>query len=508
MLVSINFKSVSTLSKPSEIVHLHIKIHPAIISSLLFMFALALRLLNINTTDIAGDETFSIFMAQFDVSTIVAFLSGGNNPPLFEILLHHYMLYVGESDFLLRLFPTVLSALTVIPIFLIGDRFFNRNVAFSASAMFILSIYHIRYAHEVRVYSLFSLTAAWILYSFLSVVQKPNNFKWWVILGICNVILLYSHFTSFFILLIEGICGLCFIPIRHWKKFFSMMMVTCLSYTPYLVVFLHRLNDMSGGGNWVSKPGWGEIYGSVNLMINGRIATILVIVILILGLVATYKKDLLTNIHEMRCNRFGLVMILWFAVPYTLMFFLSMFYIPIFIDRYILYTSIPLFLTIAWMIDQSWKNARFRQLGGFLLVLTAAFTTDINPSNNRQIKSTVEHIKLLNNDSTQVFLSPDYFDITLCYHYDRDWFRELDKSNSEQPRSKVDSILNVNGIFPISEANQLKIEMTHRVIFLDAASEFIFPQNGILNQLKSQMQLVDSTHFHEIFDVYLFEKER
>ena len=137
------------------------KIPTWIVVTLLVIVALTIRLLYLNGTDIAGDEPFSIFVAQFDLSEILAYLSTGNNPPLFEVLLHFYIGWVGDSDFVLRLFPTVFSALTVIPIFLIGKRFFNGRVALMASILFIFSIYQIRFAHEIRVYSLFSLFTGW-----------------------------------------------------------------------------------------------------------------------------------------------------------------------------------------------------------------------------------------------------------------------------------------------------------------------------------------------------------
>ncbi|MFT5020759.1 MAG: putative membrane-bound mannosyltransferase, partial [Polaribacter sp.] len=89
------------------------KIPTWIVVTLLTVAALVLRLLYLNSTDIAGDEPFSIFVAHFDLSEIIAYLSTGNNPPLFEVLLHFYIRVFGDSDFTLRLFPAILSSLTV-----------------------------------------------------------------------------------------------------------------------------------------------------------------------------------------------------------------------------------------------------------------------------------------------------------------------------------------------------------------------------------------------------------
>ena len=89
---------------------------------ILFVVALGVRLLHLTDTDIAGDEPFSIFVAQFEPAFIIEYLGTGNNPPLFELILHYWMNVVGDSDYHLRLLPAIFSALTVIPLFLIGSK--------------------------------------------------------------------------------------------------------------------------------------------------------------------------------------------------------------------------------------------------------------------------------------------------------------------------------------------------------------------------------------------------
>ena len=473
----------------------------------LLILSLGIRLVYITATDIAGDEPFSIFISQLDISWIIEHLGTGNNPPLFEILLHYYMMCFGDSDLVLRLLPTVLNALIVIPIYLTGQRFFNRKVALTAALLFVFSIWHIRFAHEIRVYSLFSLTNSCILYFFLSTVQNPTRLGSWVALIICNVILLYSHFTSFYVILVEVLCGLLFMPRYGWKYLFGSLTLTGIFYFPYLMTFLQRLGDVVSVGTWVVKPGWGEIYGSINLMLNERFTTILVIAILILGLICSFKKKLLKMVGRMMSDNFGITIVVWFILPYSLMFLVSMFYIPMFMDRYLLYTSIPLFLTVAWVVDQIWGNTRFHWLGGALLVAASVLTTDINPDNYRRIKSAADYVKQRNDDTTQVYICPEFNDLAFAYHYNRDWFRSYEMSFREIPKLSVDSIMKSNGIFLIRGYDQVDWEKCERTIYLDAASDFTFPNNGILDSLKSKMTLVDSSHFYQIFNVYLFEKD-
>ncbi len=469
----------------------------------LFIIALSIRLLHVTSTDIAGDEPFSIFMAQFSVSEIVAFLNTGNNPPLFEIVLHYYMLWIGDSDFVLRLFPTVLSALTVIPVFLIGDRFLNRRVGLVASLLFIFSIYNIRFAHEVRVYSLFALAFAWVLYFFLAALKEPSRKRWWFVLVIGNAILLYAHYLSFYVLLAQGFAALLFLPVRQWKYLIGMFALSLLAYSPMLTVFIERLGKVSGAGTWVQPPGWGEIYGSINLLLNSRVTTVMILLVALAGVAMNWKDGLLEHLRKIVANKFGMTVMLWFIVTYLAMFFISMFYLPMFIDRYILFTSVPLFLTVAWVVDELWGGFKFQWLSGLLLLIASVLTTDLNPSNEREIAATVRQIAELKNGETKVYVAPNHFNLVFAYHYNREWFR---LRGTEEPMAALDSAMHANGIFAINKKESLNMD-ADRIIYLDAASEFVNPNNGILEMLRAEMNETASYHHHQIFDTYVFEQK-
>lgn len=470
----------------------------------LTLIALILRLLHLNSTDIAGDEPFSIFVAQFELFKIVSHLSTGNNPPLFEILLHCYIRSVGDSDFYLRLLPTMFSAVTIIPIILTGKKFFNARVAIMASLLFIFSIFQIRFAHEVRVYSFFSLFTAWSLYFFLSVLQRPSSLKLWGVLVLCNVVLMYSHFTSFYVLLTEFVCGILFVPKVRWKFLFGSLALSGLFFLPYALVFITRLNDVAGSGTWVSPPGLGELYGSVNLLLNQRITTLAVIVTVGLGLVLSREISVLEKMKEMFGQQKILAVFLWFALPYFLMFACSILYVPMFIDRYILYTSIPLFLSVALVADQAWKNSPLPLLGVLLIGFGSIATTNLNPSNNREIGAAVDFVKELKTESSQVYLSPDHYNLAFAFHYNRMLFNEMAMYKGDS-FLELNEHLVANGIYPIRDSQQLDLGQKKRIIYLDADSRFVFPENHILETLEDELSLTKTTRFERIFDVYVFD---
>jgi len=466
---------------------------------LLFAFALGVRLLHLTSTDIAGDEPFSIFMAQFNVPDIVSHLSKDNSPPLFEIILHYYMLVVGDSDWILRLLPALFSALIPLTVFLIGKRHFNLQVGILASLLTIFSIYQIRFAHEIRVYSLFSLLTATSLLFFLNGLQHRETFRNWVGLILVNVLLLYAHYTSVYILFVQVICVLIFVPPRNWKVPIMAYGLTGLIYLPYVLVLLTRLGEVSESGSWVPKPGWGEIYGNINLLLNSKFTTLAVIAIVLIGL-GVRKFRVREAINEAFSTRSGFVVLLWFAVPYVLMFVVSMSFLPMFMDRYILYLSVPLFLVVAWFVDLIWKQSRFRWAGVALLIAASVFTTNLNPPNNRNIKAAAQHLKNLRDKGSEVYVCPEMFRLAVAFHLDREMFSLVD---SESPMRKLDSALASNGFRFVHQVNH--INTNQDLVYMDAASTFVYPDNQILAHLQDEMVLVDQFHHHEIFDIYVFK---
>ncbi|MDO9255412.1 MAG: hypothetical protein Q7U54_07870 [Bacteroidales bacterium] len=81
----------------------------------LFLVAInfIIKILYLGKMSIANDEPFSIYIAQMDVSSIISQLSKGNNPPLFEIILHYWIKLWGISPFSTRLLPFLFSVATV-----------------------------------------------------------------------------------------------------------------------------------------------------------------------------------------------------------------------------------------------------------------------------------------------------------------------------------------------------------------------------------------------------------
>ena len=174
------------------------------------------------------------------------------------------------------------------------------------------------------------------------------------------------------------------------------------------------------------------------------------------------------------------------------MFIVSFLYQPVFLDRYLLFTTIPLFLIIALVADKSLEILKKPGLIYLLLIPIIPFFEMI-PSNDRSDDEIADFVRKYENPNSSIIMCPPAYDLTFMYHYDRETFANYSSESNE----KFNAIYNVDEI-SFSELNET-------VIFVDAKSEFLYPDNGIITLLNKGYELKDSREFEGGYRVWIYE---
>lgn len=387
------------------------------------MLALAtlLRCLFIGKTDLGCDEAFSLYMAQLDVPDIVKILCKGDNPPLWELLLHGWIAIFGITEVAIRCLSLVFSVLTIIPIYFLGEKHLGRFAGIAASLCYCCSTFSIYMAHECRVYSLVCFLAACSLWLFVSLIRQPQPYKF-ILLTVVNSMLMYGHYLAIWVIVMEFVIFLIFKPIRTkiWKPYLIHAGVLILLFIPMFPVLLTRFMDSGLHGTWVEKTtGVDNLYVIFVRMCNTPVVTVVAIALL-LGAMVKWVICLIS-----KKDHFGVptILSLYWVVPLLVSFILS-FFTGFLLDRYFYFLFPAFYLALVgccFSLFPKRKNIGLCLAAVFVVMMAVTCSPDSSTKRfsgwHSEIKPIVKQLVKAKEENALIIL-PENFDRQFVYYLD------------------------------------------------------------------------------------------
>jgi uncharacterized membrane protein len=222
---------------------------------------ITLRLWHLNDSCLWFDEIFSVHAAEHDWKDLFWFAAQDLiHPPLFYIFLKIWIQIGGESLFWLRLFPVIFSIIAVVPFLLLCRQLkLSFPTIALALAFFAVNGSCIKYAQEVRMYSLLMCVGLFSLWLFTRFVNMGKGFPTLIII---NILLVYTHYFGWLIIVSEFLAAA--ILARHRLKHIALTCaVTFVSFTPwiYAVWEASKINSNVGQNiGWMTKPNFTSIF--------------------------------------------------------------------------------------------------------------------------------------------------------------------------------------------------------------------------------------------------------
>lgn len=206
------------------------------------------------------DEIFSVHAARHEWSRLPGFLAADIiHPPLFYALLKVWISIGGESLVWLRLFPALSSIAVIIPFFLLC-RELRLGATEIKLALLLMAVngYLIKYAQEVRMYSLlllFTVCSLWLFTRFFNAMTDSR--KQLLALFVFNLLLVYTHYYGWLVITAE-VALLLLWGRDKLADFLIAVAVLLLCFSPW--VYLVILAAEPGKGlaqniGWVTRPG-------------------------------------------------------------------------------------------------------------------------------------------------------------------------------------------------------------------------------------------------------------
>lgn len=334
----------------------------------IFLAAVALRLYDLGSESLWFDEAWSFKIAQMDPWQIVFSTPEDNNPPLYYLILHYWLLLTGDSEFAIRLPSAIASALAVPLIYGVGRLLFGRPAGLMAALILSLSAYQIRYAQEARAYSLITFLGLASFYFLLKLLRDGRSLAATIGYIAATTLLIYTHVYGIFLvgaqllyLLATGQ------DLRRWVVPAGLV---ALLYAPGAArIAVNLLSPQgawkSGGMNWLPEPTLAHVVGFFVLYSGFA---------LVAGVFCLLAAWGLLDLVRSNQGSTAWLLAAWLLVPIVVPFIVSHLYRPMLLDRYTIAASPAFYLLVARGVEglRSIKYPRVLPFARILLAVAVA----------------------------------------------------------------------------------------------------------------------------------------
>ena len=468
-----------------------------IIPFFFFILNILFRWVAIEFNSLAGDEPFSVYYAQMDITDIIRHLKLGNNPPLYEIFLHYWIHWFGIGEVVVRIPSLIFTALTASYIYKLGNEFFSKSVGITSAFIFTLSNYATLFSHEARVYALFGLLTVLSFYYFLRWLNNQSSKRDWVTLSLIYALLMYSHYFGIMVVGLQLGLGIIIKinDLKSLKNYGLIVLGSVALFSPYLYIVFVRMFDSLESGTWLTPPdGWASMSYILNLFLNSQNLVKCFITLMILSL-------LLWGFRNRVISKNTVVVLCWFFVPFFGMFFIS-YSFPMFHDRYLMHAFVGFVLFVGIVTTSIFKNDWLNGIVGliFLGFLFVGVTRNID--NGRHTKSAVDYVQSERDSDTRIILYPKFKILGYAYYFNRNRFKNYDQ---EYGFYKVVEGFKEENFYAINQYSEARIDSScQKLIFMmtDAG-----PKDQLLADFSQEFELEKTEHFPAIIDVYSFKRK-
>jgi len=261
----------------------------------------------------------------------------------------YYMLlfgwgHLGNGEAFLRGL-SVLFALGSLPVYyLLSKHLFGQKVALLAVFLLAINSFFVRYAQEVRGYSLYFLLSLMSTWIFLKLLHKPSKILYFLYI-LCVALSIYTQIFAVFLLLIHTLL-LLFTSRSSWKRYSICVLLILICISPLLLKGGQAKDNLA----WIppvqitTLPAYFLALSSEQPFLC--ILYALLCSISLIWIVSMTRKER----HLFLLSKDGwkdAFIYTWLFLPLLLTLCYSVLFSPVFVDRYLITGLAPLLLLVS-----------------------------------------------------------------------------------------------------------------------------------------------------------------
>ncbi|HET6245531.1 MAG: glycosyltransferase family 39 protein [Bacteroidetes bacterium] len=439
----------------------------------LFLLSLFIRTYGLSLESLYGDEMYSVFHGQKSLSELKVIFLNDQNPPMHIALLHFWMEIFGVTEIASKMLSVACSVFAGLILFLFAKKFLNIQTAVIAFFLFLFSNSQHYFSTEVRPYALIQLLCISSFYIYFNLLTKPKKSDV-IFLWLINLSLLFTHYLSVFILVVQFvfIWGYFKENRKAFVYYFVSQIFLVISFLPWVSILLS--NVPKEGSFWNIAPNFDAFRYHTNVLSGSETLFYVFSAFVSLSfLIVVFNNQL--KVLSMEFNRkHYFVFVTLYILPIVLDFIVSQ-KTPVFHARYILYTTIGLFLCIAYFFS----NLKMKFLYKFLFIIPFALliltSFEITQEREDDWKRMVPVVKSKQDKNTVIFISATYKYMDFAFYYDYESFRNYSKSAEMLAKNNVYYCEKC----PLYGWENLNYDTINKVIYVHSHSQFQDPDHKI-----------------------------
>lgn len=401
------------------------------------------------------DEAFSLYFSQVDLSLLSKVFQTENNPPLWELVLKLWFKLVSPTIENARLISNLFFFLTIIPLYKIGESFLTKRIGLFSVIIYLLSNFIYYISNYARVYSLTIFISTVSVYFFLKYIRDCRKSSL-IALAIVNTLLLYSHYMTLSLVIMESI-GLLWMLSKNQKgkESFLYFIIIGILICPQIEKIVSRIMSSGVNGTWVQPVnGLSDLYHMICKVFNLPINAIFFIIVFVVFVALVSKQKIKF------CNELRWIVLFWITI-WTLVYIYS-FRVGLFFDKYLAFTFPLIFITIAYMLDSI--SVFFFKKGlvlPIIFVIIMAITTKLDASlltyhgkkyNYKALSDFIHHVR--KTKGTRIFIQGIVHEKPLMYYHDSNIFLN---NHQIQNLPLVFERFKMNEIYFVETMNEAKL---------------------------------------------------
>ncbi len=366
--------------------------------TILLIIGVGLRFYSINTQSIWLDEGFSVYFAK---QSVVGILNINDpTPPLYNLLLHFWMNFFGDSETAIRSLSLIFGLLCIIISYNVAKLLVGQKAALLTALLTTFMPLQIYFSQEARPYILFWFLSLCSMYFYIKILNKMSNKEQSLTIGldklgyiIATALMLYSHGFAMFIFLTQNIhyFYINLIPLlnklrKNKKQFLKLVLdwillqfLIILLWLPWILKLPKIINDSAY--RWITLKSIVDVSTLPYAFLSGGYFSLAGTLLMILGLyffigeIIRFKKEY----KNPSIN----ILYAWLILPIVFSIILSFLLHPIFTAKYIFMLSFPYYIIISFHISKIKKE----HAAVFIILLLSFSIWETIQMNNHVLKN-------------------------------------------------------------------------------------------------------------------------